>query len=251
MGNGWDVLLVISNIVFLLPSVKSVYLHRWTRAVLYFLMIIASGSYHTCNSFNACIFEPRIHRKIDFFFAQLLIPATALYLVHFGLKYAFVERFLLIGFAATIFVVEVLLDEPFMLQLAIGGLSLAIIIIYWIVYASIQHNEWEQLHGEDGVQLCRGGELPPYNWHELAVGLVVTAFACSLFTTQNNWWSGYVWIHAIWHTLAGGAQYLILCSRDAMPRNAAIDMPVRKQIDDNDDDFNLQNIIMYLTNEIV
>lgn len=229
MGNGWDVMLIVSNIVFIVPSIKSVFLHRWTRAALYFLMIIASGSYHLCNSFNVCIFEPRIHRKTDFFFAQLLIPATALYLVYFGLKYAFVERFLLIGFAVAIFVVEILTDEPFILQLAIAGISLTIIIIYWLIYASEKHNDWEKINGEDGLTLCRGGELPPYDWSELVTGIAFTALACSLFATQHVWWNGYGEIHSIWHALAGFAQYFILCSRDAMPRNAAIDseLPIK------------------------
>lgn len=209
---------------------KSYKLHRWTRASLFFLMIFASGTYHTCNSFNACIFQPRIHRKVDFFFAQLLIPVTALYLVFFGLEYAFVERFLIIGFAASIAIVEFLLDEPFVLQLAIAGISLLIILIYWAVYASMKHNEWEKEHGEDGLTLCRGAKLPPYNWHELSVGIALTAFACSLFTVQKSWWSGYVWIHTIWHVLAGFAQYFILCCRDGMPKQAAIDAEVGKVV---------------------
>ena len=209
---GPHVLLGASNAVVLIPSCASIYLHRWTRAALYFFMIFASSFYHACNSWPGhCVFEATTSRKIDFFFAQLLIPVTALYIIKFPVKYAFIERWLIMAFALGLFVVEVFSNEPFIVQLIVAFISLALVFAYWIVFA---------------IQSRRaGGEarLPTYDWRAFLMGIAMTSLACGLFVTQKRWHLGYPWVHTIWHTLAALGQYYILCIRNEAPRNAVMD----------------------------
>ena len=215
------VFLVLSNLAFLLPAVKSVQLHRWTRAFIYVLMIIASSMYHACNSFaNACVFDPNTSRKLDFFFAQWIVVYTALYLIKFPPKWAFIERWLIIAFGVGIFVAEVFTDEPFLLQGIIAALAAFMIIVYWIVFAVEEQRCFVEL-GKG-----KGARLPRYDWSVLAQGFIITGLACTLFATQKRSHILYPYVHMIWHILAALAQYWILCCRDAAPRNAAIDGPL-------------------------
>lgn len=218
-----DVLLIVSNVFFLIPSVKSVMLHRYTRAAVYFLMMVASAFYHTCNSFpSACVFEAQTHKKIDFFFAQLIIPVTALYIIKFSPAYAFLERWLIILFAVVIFVIEVVADEAFIVQMVVGLVSVLMIAVYWIYFGIHKYrNEKYVLHSPHPRFA-----IPNYNWMDFSLGIGLSALACSLFATQKQWHLGYWAIHSVWHTLAAFGQYFILCIRDEAPRYAAMDKQI-------------------------
>lgn len=229
MTNPAEALLVASNIFFIVPAIKSCFLHRWTRAFLYFCMIFASGFYHTCNSFaGACVLPSLVHRKLDFFFAQWLIPVTALYLIHFPLRYAFLgeflrarkkitvsrvpsERWCILLFGAVLFVFEAVFQEPFWLQVAVAGFSVLMIVAYWTAYVAYYATHY-------GVP-----RFPRYQWEAFLLFVLLTGVACSLFATQANWHNGYAWVHTIWHIAAAFGQTAVLCTRDAAPRNAAID----------------------------
>jgi len=201
-----NALMVASNAFFIIPCIKAVTLHTWTRAGLYFLMIFASSFYHAYYS--------AITRKTDFFFAQLLIPVTALYIVKFTRSVYFLERWLIMAFAVAIFLVEVVSDEPFWMQLVVAGASALIIAIYWLVYAA-RKGRWV---------------LPPYDWDNFALGIALTATACSLYATQMEWHNGRAYIHSAWHALAALGQYFILCINPPKPRYAALDAPVLREI---------------------
>ena len=210
--------MIVTNATFIIPSIKSVFLHKWTRAVVYFIMIFASSFYHSCKSFpGTCVFPPIIGRKMDFFFAQELIILTALYLIIFPARYAFIERWLIWGSMVALFVVEVFTNEPFAVQLIIAGVSFIAIVGYWIAYARFEY-------------LTTGrAKLPDYDWTALTMGIALTALACTLFATQKNWHNGYDWVHAVWHASAALGQYFILCCRDSGNRMAALDKKVEKR----------------------
>ena len=206
------VLLIYSNLSFLIPALQALKLNRWTMAALYVLMILASSFYHACNNWSgACVLPGNVLRKTDFFFAQLLIVITALYLIQFTPHWAFLERWLILLAAVALFVVEVTLDEPFMAQVIIAGVSFALIVAYWIGYACTAR----QRKGHRS--------FPPYDWEAFSLGVALTALACTLFSTQLAWHLGYPWVHSIWHTLAALGQFWILCTRKAAPRDAAMD----------------------------
>jgi hypothetical protein len=208
------VLLVYSNLCFLLPSLQAVKLNRWTMAGLYVLMIVASSCYHACNNWpGSCFLPASFLRKDDFFFAQLLIVMTALYLIQFTPRWAFIERWLILFAAAALVVVEVTTDEPFAAQVAIAGASFVLLVGYWIGYACVT-----------------GGAFPPYEWEAFAMGVALTALACVLFSTQQTWHLGYPWVHAIWHNLAALGQFWILRTRTAAPRDAAMDAKINSHV---------------------
>lgn len=215
-----DVLSVVSNLAFLLPSVQSVILRHWTRAVLYFFMIFASGFYHTCIAWSgACVLDARIHCKLDFFFAQLLIPVTALYIIKFKGAWCFLERVLIMLCALVLFIVETVSDEPFIIQVIIAGASFFAIVAYWIGYAIYT----KRTEGR--------ARIPRYDWGAMMLGVGCTAFACVLFATQRMWHQGYPWIHSIWHVLAALGQYWVLMTRpERGPIYPVLDQKIRRRI---------------------
>ncbi len=157
-------------------------------------------------------------RKIDFFYAQWLIPITALYLIYFEKDHEYLERWLIGLYGFGIAITEFLADEPFLLQIVIAGLSLSMVAVYWIWYA-VRHDQ------QTGV-----AKIPDYKWPSLSVGLSLSALACSLFATQSGWHNGYALIHSIWHCLAAFGQYHILCCRDAAPMGAALDAKISRKL---------------------
>lgn len=217
-NTGAEVLLVISNAAFIIPSIKAATLHKWTRSVLYFIMIFASSFYHVCKSSPPnCVFPAPIARKMDFFFAQTLIVVTALYLIYFPARFAFIERWAILLAMFALFVTEVFLNEPFSVQLIVAAVSLAVVIIYWCLYARFEY-------------IVTGhARIPYYDWSSLCMGIALTALACTLFATQSNWFGGYPYVHSIWHVAAALGQFFVLNSRGAGNRLAALDKSVEKR----------------------
>lgn len=214
-NSGPDVLLIISNAAFFAPAIKAHFLHRNTRAVIYTFMVFASSFYHACNSYlGLCLFPPNVQRKVDFFFAQWLIPLTALYVIKFSPEWYFLERWLIFLFGLAIFVVEVFYSEPFALQLIIAGISLLLIVGYWICFAIAKADAGEK------------PRIPTYDWGYFAMGIALTALACVLFTVQNSWHLGYPYVHSIWHITASQGQYFILCIRDGADAYANLDKDI-------------------------
>lgn len=215
-----DVLCVISNVAFIIPSAKSAQLRHWTRAVLFFFMIFASSFYHACNSWSGhCYLDAVIHRKLDFFFAQLLIPVTALYIIKFEGAWCFLERVLIMFAALVLFIVESVSDEPFIIQIIIAASSFFAIIAYWIGYAIYMKN------------LTGKARIPRYDWSAMALAVACTAFACVLFATQRMWHQGYPWVHSIWHVLAALGQYWVLMTRPKIgPIYPVLDQKISRQI---------------------
>lgn len=204
-----NIVVIASNVLFLFPAWKANQKHRYTRAILYVLMMVASIIHHLC-LIGYCAFSANVCRKLDFFFAQLLIPVTMLYIIKFPPNLAFLERWLIFLFALALFIVEVLFNEPFFIQLGIALISLALVFAYWIGYA-VQRERFT---------------LPCYDWEAFSYGIAFSAVACTLFATQSIWHGGYPVVHAVWHSCAAMGQYWILCIRDAAPKNAVMDKKI-------------------------
>jgi len=201
-----DIFLVISNLVFFIPAIRAVKWYRWTRAPIYFLIVFASGSYHTCRSYsNLCIFPYQLHYNLDFFFAELIIPLSALYLIYFPTFYQWVERWLIILFAILIFVLQIYTNGAIMVQLIIVAISFAFVSIYWIRYYA-QH-----------------GRLPRYDWIMLSRGITVTMLSVALFTVQGRYVEGYWGGHSVWHVLGALGQDYILRARPPASPFASVD----------------------------
>lgn len=216
-------LLVATNAFFIIPSIKAWSLEHTTYSILYFIMIFASSFHHACIGGINCVLPPTIARKTDFFFAQLLIPMSALYLIQVPQAYAKLKRVLIWFFMVALFVVEVFLDEPFWMQVVIVGVSIGMLVVYWIIYASYYAlNVYRGPKDACGGN-CLGFRFPPYNWLSLSLGFWLSIWAVCLFGPQGRWPGFYDLIHALWHTLAALGQYWILDSRKAAPAWALID----------------------------
>lgn len=207
-----DVFTIISNLWFIAPAIKATNKRRITRACFYWGIVINSSIYHTCNSFEgACFLSASTHRKYDFFFAMMQIPLTALYFVYFPEEETHLERFLIFLFALGVSYVQNLVEDSLYVQLVLTGLALAIMIIYWIIYAS--QNK---------------GKFPPYNWEAFSNGVVLTAVSCVLYASEMINHDMYWAIHSVWHIDAANAQYWLLDIREAAPIGTSMDMKIQK-----------------------
>ena len=205
-----DLALVLSNLAFLIHAVRSVSQFRWTRAAIFFLIVFASGLYHTCRSYsNLCLFDFRMHHNLDFFFAEITIPLTILSLIYFPPYYQWVERWLIIAFAILVFLVQVYTDGEMLVQLIIVGSAAVILVGYWIWFYSAYKR------------------FPRYNWIMLSRGLTVTMMSVALFAVQSRYMYGYGAVHSIWHTLGALGMDYILRAKPPGTVYAALDSKIR------------------------
>jgi hypothetical protein len=214
MSTGFEWLLVATNAFFILPCIVSDERNRFTRSVVYFLMALASSFHHACIGGIGCVLAPTIARKTDFFFAQLLVPVTSLYLIEFPQRVAWVERWLIWTFMVALYGVEIFTNEPFWMEAIVVGTSILILVVYWIMYGIYEYQEG------------RGWRFPPYDWYNLTVGIWLSVLAIGLFGTQGHWPGGYDYIHSLWHTLAAFGQTWILLSRKPGDKNAVLDTQI-------------------------
>lgn len=213
---GWaDVFTIISNLWFLAPAIKAFYKKRITRMVLYLGILINSSIYHTCNSFaKACWLPADVHRKYDFFFAMMQIPSTGLFLIYFPKEETHLERMLLFVFALGISYAQNLLRDSLYVQLVLTGVTLAIVTVYWIVYA-----------------IKTKGRFPPYNWEAFGMGVALTGLSCMLYVSEMDNHTMYWAIHSVWHINAANAQFWLLDIRDDMPPEGAVmDQKIGKRL---------------------
>lgn len=197
-----DIWLVLSNLAFLVPAKRAFEYARYTRAPLFFVINFVSGSYHTCRSYNnLCIFTLETHQKMDFFFAELTIPLSALYLIWFPLKYQWIERLLIIAFALLIYLLQISTDGgELQVQLIIVALSFGFVFAYWLLI-----------------------EVPHYNMIYLQRGIALTALSVGLFGAQGRFMEGYWGIHSSWHVLGALGQDYIIRSRPPASPIASVD----------------------------
>ena len=196
-----EVFPIISNLFFLVPAAEAVYQRRWTRFMINLLIVVNSSMYHACAGYtNACAFDSIAHRHLDFFFAQLTIPLTALYIIDFPEKLLYLERILIIVFAFIIAITQIVWGESNYIQMSLAAASLAMVIIYWIVAALLYF----------GQRPDEGLTLPKYDWPMFALGIACLALACNLYSTQLQYHGTYWSTHSCWHSVAAMGSYFML-----------------------------------------
>lgn len=184
-------LLVYSNLIFLLPAGRALARGLITRFVFNALVPFTSGGYHQCRSSgDPCWLNlPYIvFRDADFSIAQMMIPLSALYLIHWK-EYAWLERIFILAFlAGIIFAVIQSGDELATIAAIIASISVAIVVVYWIAYALTSY--WA----------TGRSAFPRYDWGALVAGLAFTGIGIALFQVQNVLPMSWYWyVHSAWY----------------------------------------------------
>lgn len=208
VGNPLDILTIVSNVFFLLSAVQAWIGEIWVLVALYVLIVINSSMYHACNSFaHTCVFPSLTHRMMDFFFAQLIIPATAFTLILMPRKLRGLQTMSFIFIAFVIFTIQQAVGESIYIQMAIAIGSLVAILVYWLIYAVHQASTTYTM------------SLPPYDWGYLLMGVSCTATACSLYASEMQYHLLYWAVHSCWHAIAAYGQIFIIKCRPSDPDN--------------------------------
>jgi len=192
---------ILSNGAFLLPACAAWSLGRYTRMCIFVLIIVASSMYHSCYAFgHTCHLDPLHYQHLDFFFAQLVIPLTALYVVRFDDRWAWLQRVAIVAFAFVIVMVQLTVGHSLIVQMVIAAVSLVVILGYWMGYNVVRGHTWSTW------------ELIPniYHWDSLGQAVCLTGIACALFVTQMQAHTLYWAVHSVWHVSAALAQYHLL-----------------------------------------
>jgi len=209
----------VSNVFLILPAAQAYLMRRYTRCMVYLLVLVSSTLYHTCLVYNsACVLNGNTLKHMDFFFANFIIPLTALYVIYFPPHWYFLERFLIVAVAFINLILILLFDDAFGVQLGLAAGSFGAIVVYWVgytCYAKRTTGNWA---------------FPPYNWDYFALGIACTGVACSLYTTQIMNHLYYSWIHGCWHMVAAFGQYFLLQIRPWAPENLSLDAQMLEQI---------------------
>jgi hypothetical protein len=199
-----QILPIISNLAFVAPMLRAIVRGHYTRAAIYALIPFTSGSYHACDAYaSACLFSFPFHRQLDFFFAELIIPLSALYLVIWG-DWAPVERFLIVGFAVALAILQYALPtSDFVVQGIVVATAIVIVAIYWTVYAAMACGR---------AQKCVAA-FPEYSWPDLLLFVTLATTSIVMFSVQNYMYYDYDWIHSLWHCLAAFGQWYLLAAK--------------------------------------
>jgi hypothetical protein len=201
-GNPLDIFTILSNLAFLPAAIQAGINGIWILFCVHLLIIVNSSMYHACNSFaHLCVFPSLVHRYSDFFFAQLILPATAFTLILVPRKYKGVQTVLFITFAFLIFISQRVFGESFVIQVLVAGISLLMIGIYWII------------HAVQSFQKTGATSLPPYDWGHFTMAIGLSAVACSLYATEMQYHLFYWGTHSCWHGDAGMGQFFFLLAR--------------------------------------
>lgn len=195
---------------------------HYTYALIYFLILFTSGSFHACDQGYTCLFSFQTQKDLDYIFAGLILPLTALYLIHWERSYMWapLQRWFIILFALLISLLVVKgWGSELSGQAVIAGVSLAVVVGYWIGYAvnavcieypapPALHWCWSPDYDAAGVA---GRYFPKYEWGALLAGTALTSIGVYLFISQGTFLYTWGWVtHSMWHILAAFGQYFII-----------------------------------------
>lgn len=226
MSSKHSAFLVYSNLAFFLPAIRAAARGLMTRFFFNALVPFTSGTYHECRAGGTCVFGlpfPAL-KGADFVVAQMAIPLTALYLIHWK-NYAWMERIFILSFLTGLIFSVVQGNSLTFTAGVVAVVAFAIVVIYWIGYALASY--WDT--GKSA--------FPRYDWGALVAGLSFTGVAIGLFQLQNelasSWYSP---VHGDWHIMAALGQWFILAVKlpDKRAFYRALDARISESDDEND-----------------
>jgi Protein of unknown function (DUF3522) len=183
---------VISNLALLIPAFRAWKYNLLLRSFIFFVETFVSAFYHMCDDYDICIVSFSTLQHFDFFYAQSFIVLNALYLIHFPVRYEWVEWTLILWSLFTIAWLQALFPNGTLaVQAGIAVVAFTLIILYWLIWG-----------------------MPKYRWDKLTIGLSLLCMAVIFYVFQNIYSPGYDWIHGLWHIAAALGTDFILQTRE-------------------------------------
>lgn len=197
---------ILSNCGFLKVMLTAWCEREYTTMVLFLGILISSSMYHSCYAFSStCHLDPLTYQAFDFFFAQMILPVTALHIVPFDGRWIWLKHLAILAFGIVIGFAQNKLGHSIYIQLVITLISVAIIVGYWVGY--------------NVVRKARATREAPYSWQfvpdiykwkPFGYGIGLSGIACALYSTQMSDHLRYWIIHSCWHISGSVAQDFIL-----------------------------------------
>lgn len=197
---------IVSNLSFLKTMLTAWCKREYTTMVLFLGILISSAMYHSCYAFSStCHLDPLTYQAFDFFFAQMILPVTALNIVRFDGRWIWLKHLAILAFGIVIGFAQNKLGYSIYIQLIITLVSVAIIVGYWVGY--------------NVVRKARATKENPYKWQVVpdiykwqpfGYGIGLSGIACALFSIQMSSHLLYWIIHSCWHICGAVAQDFIL-----------------------------------------
>jgi hypothetical protein len=198
---------IVSNLPYVCVAARSLEYGYGLRAFLFlFVGLFTSPVYHLCMGFPyACMWSVYKHHVVDFWTAELSMPLAALLFIRF--RAPFVEKWLILTAVVVIGLLVTGTSGNFMTQAAIGGSSLAFVVVY-LVWHKFAHHYW-----------------PEYDLVQVVLGLGFSALAVSFFVEQE-WYPPYYWYnHSYWHTLGAIGMWFLTGIKE--PQDPALNLEAR------------------------
>lgn len=214
----WQIFfLIVSNFLFILPGVRALQLQRHAQSFIYFSIVIFSSLYHLCKAGwvdepgegGICVlFSFAQYHALDFFFAQMTLPLTVLYLINFNPTIAqdghvlrgdlrWLEESLLYSYGVVIATSLMLLDPGKESFLALIGSLFSVLVLFW---------SYNYFFYRD---------VPTFDKKDIGIALFLGGLAIALISSQSAIPGRWYWLtHSVWHALGAVGQFYLMEARN-------------------------------------
>lgn len=210
MSGGEEILLVISNLIYIIPAIVA---WKWGFIALFAVLIaigfLFSPAYHLCGSFDVCIYSYRVHKILDYIPATLSIALASLLFIYWrdsddisqrGVGYPWLQKLFVFYFIVLSTGLNLISSSAMIAQGTIFGISAFIIFGYWFVYFRTH------------------GTFPRYEWKSLFIGVSLITASLLMFVV-NDLIPSYYWAtHPLWHILGALGLTFVIMIRPPVPK---------------------------------
>lgn len=192
------ILAVVASHVCLLPTLLWTWHRRrlfWLEFVFFASLLAWSTLYHFCYATQVCPMEPRDHRLLDHFFAQMALPVLVFYLACIDRVHVKGILFFVVAQVDLLLLYYCDMDETN--NYILIGVSVGLAVVHGI-YHAIWH---EPL-------------LPVFDWLDASVGFTLGLVAIVFYRWNDIDAPNYWFSHGIWHCFSFIGSYFVLEARN-------------------------------------
>lgn len=209
------------------PAFRAFSYAEYEYGVIYALIPFTSGSFHTCDEYQVCLFQFTYQRDLDYFFAMFMLPMTGLYIVHWRHIWRPLRNVLLMLFALLLAFTLYWGGGTIGGMVLFAAIAVGIPVVYWCGYAASACIDYPNDYSLRRVCCCESTEderipggryFPKYEWGNLFAGVALTALGVIMFIMQTTftyewWWA----THSLWHCVEAFGQWYILACKAPPP----------------------------------